>query len=181
MAAKGEVSRLALPRQKCKISKSTSRQRRWWQGRTECGTSPKLTSLVGAEDRERSEDSPVFCFLGLVCDVQTGEEGKKVITACYCFLFFLSFFFFFLVFFFRATPTAYRNSQARDRITAAAASLHHILNPLRPRIEPESSWILVGFITTEPQRELLLLLYLNFHLQRKLCWSNIFFLSFLSF
>ena len=41
--------------------------------------------------------------------------------------------------------------------------LHHsswqcqILNPLRPVIEPVTSWILVGFVTTEPQWELPLL------------------------
>ena len=31
-----------------------------------------------------------------------------------------------------------------------------IVNPLRetPRIEPMSSWILVGFVSTEPQQEL---------------------------
>ena len=34
---------------------------------------------------------------------------------------------------------------------------HWILNPLRPGIEPVSSWILVGFVTAEPQRELPLL------------------------
>ena len=38
-------------------------------------------------------------------------------------------FFFSLVF--RAEPAAYRSSQARGRIVAAAAGLHQILNPLR--------------------------------------------------
>ena len=75
-----------------------------------------------------------------------------------------------------AKPMAYRSSQARDRIRAVAASLHHshstpdlshvcdlhhsswqhqILNPLsKARDCTESSWILVGFIITEPQQEL---------------------------
>ena len=41
-----------------------------------------------------------------------------------------------------------------------ACGLHHILwqrqilNPLRPGIKPTTSWILVGFITAEPQHEL---------------------------
>ena len=29
-----------------------------------------------------------------------------------------------------------------------------ILNPLRPGVKPTSSWILVGFVTAEPQREI---------------------------
>ena len=54
-------------------------------------------------------------------------------------------------------PTAYGSSQARVQIGAVAAGLHHshgnaqILNPLsEARIEPLSSWILAGFVTTEP-------------------------------
>ena len=72
------------------------------------------------------------------------------------------FFFFFLI---RATPAAYGCSQARGRIRAAAASLHHsnvgseqYLWPMpqlagsltpwaRPGIEPVSPWILVRFLT----------------------------------
>ena len=56
---------------------------------------------------------------------------------------------------------AYGSSQARGQIRGAAASLLHssqqrqILNPLsEARIEHVSSWILVGFITSEPQQEL---------------------------
>ena len=82
------------------------------------------------------------------------------------FFFFLFFFFFFLLF--RATPTAYRGSQARGQIRVAAASLHHsrsntgtkpclrptpqlmaMPDPLhwaRPGIELASSWMLVRFI-----------------------------------
>ena len=45
---------------------------------------------------------------------------------------------------------------------ASAASLHHSRSNIRslthsvtPGIDPMSSWMLVGFITTEPQQELL--------------------------
>ena len=86
---------------------------------------------------------------------------------------FTRFFFFFA--FFRATPTAYGSSQARGQIWATAVSLHHShsnvgsephLRPtpqltahrVRPGIKLVSSWILVRFITAEPQQELLFLL-----------------------
>ena len=78
----------------------------------------------------------------------------------------------FFFFFFRAAPAAYGSSQARRQIRAAAADLchHHnnsgselCLQPtpqltarsltyyVRPGIKPTSSWILVKFISTEPQ------------------------------
>ena len=76
-----------------------------------------------------------------------------------------------------AAPTAYGSSQARGWIGVAAAGLSHShsnkgsqphLRPtpqlngnteslthwVGPGIEPTASWILVGFITTEPQQEL---------------------------
>ena len=63
--------------------------------------------------------------------------------------------------FFKAHPGAYGGSQARGRIGATAAGLHHssrqcqILNPpARPGIETETSWFLVGFVSTEPRWEL---------------------------
>ena len=70
---------------------------------------------------------------------------------------------------------AYGSTQAKGQIGAAAAGLCHshtipdlshmfdlhssrqcqILNPLsKARIKPESSWILVGFITAKPHWEL---------------------------
>ena len=84
----------------------------------------------------------------------------------------------FFVFVFKcwAAPAAYGGSQARGQIGAAAANLHHSHSnvesephlqptpqltampdppPTKPGIEPGSSWILVGFVTTEPQWELL--------------------------
>ena len=84
------------------------------------------------------------------------------------------FYSFFLFFFLRAAPAAYRSSQARGLNGAAAAGLHHShsrselrLRPTPqlmatsdpyptegPGIEPTSSWVLVGLITTEPQWEL---------------------------
>ena len=81
----------------------------------------------------------------------------------------------FFSFLFRAAPGAYGSSQARGWIGAAAAGLGHshsnagsshvcdlhhssrqlqILNPLSKGIEPISSWILVGFVSAEPQWEL---------------------------
>ena len=84
----------------------------------------------------------------------------------------------FVCFLLRATLRAYGSSQARGQILATVASLHHShsnagselsLRPTpqqhkaparsltcwaRPGIEPLSSWILVGLVTAEPQREL---------------------------
>ena len=61
---------------------------------------------------------------------------------------------------FRVACAAYGSSQARGRIRATAAGLHHShsntgsLNyQARPGIKLMSSWILVGLVTTEPQRE----------------------------
>ena len=80
----------------------------------------------------------------------------------------LDFFFFFL---FRVTPVSYGSSQARGHIGATTASLGHnhsntqsqpLLQPTpqltatqEPRTEDRttSSWMLVGFVTPEPQRE----------------------------
>ena len=77
----------------------------------------------------------------------------------------ISFSFFFFFFFFRATGEAYGSSHATGQIRAAAAGLHHshsnarsLNHWARPGIEPASLWILVGFITAEPQRELLKIL-----------------------
>ena len=84
----------------------------------------------------------------------------------------------FVLLLFRATPMAYGSSQTRGRIGATAASLHHshsnggiqaasvtyttahgnIRSPthwVRPGIEPASSWILVGLVSSAPRRELL--------------------------
>ena len=67
------------------------------------------------------------------------------------------FFFFFL----RAAPTAYGGSQALAYATATAMPyLSHDCNIgsltcwARPGIEPESSWMLVRFVSSEPGQEL---------------------------
>ena len=76
---------------------------------------------------------------------------------------------FFVFCLFKATPAAYGSSQARGRIRAIAASLHHshsnarsLTHGARPGIEPSSSWILVDFISAEPQWELPPLLFFFF-------------------
>ena len=60
------------------------------------------------------------------------------------------------------------SSQARGWIRAAAASLHHshsnmgsLTHWAKPGIEPESSCILLWFVTAEPLRELQTLSVLN--------------------
>ena len=78
---------------------------------------------------------------------------------------------------FRATPRAYESFQARGQIGVVAASLYHSYSKhqiwaisttytiahgnarsltywVRTGIKPTSSWLLVGFVTTEPQWEL---------------------------
>ena len=88
---------------------------------------------------------------------------------------FFPFFFFFL---FRATPRAYGSSLAWGWIGATVANLchshsnsgsepclrptsqlmampDHLTHWARPGIEPASSWIPVGLVTTEPRQELL--------------------------
>ena len=95
----------------------------------------------------------------------------------------------FFVCLFRATPVAYGGSQAWGQVGTVATSLRHshsnvrskpclwptpkltatqILNRVRPGIEPTSSWLLVGFVTTEPQWELLyILFYILFYIVAK--------------
>ena len=78
-------------------------------------------------------------------------------------------YFLFFLFFFGAAPVAWRNSQARGLIRAAAAlDPSHFCDPThtahgnsgsltywaRPGIEPAISGILEGFVTTEPQGKL---------------------------
>ena len=118
----------------------------------------------------------------MICDflLKLRHSGCYVVRF-YKLSFFLSFFFFFV--FFRAAPVAHGGSQARGLIRAVAIGLRHsqqqhgiqamsatyttahgntrsLTHWARPAIEPSSSWILVGFVTTEPQRELLTFLFL---------------------
>ena len=90
----------------------------------------------------------------------------------------------FFFFFFRASPVAYGSSQARGRIGAITAGLCHshsnlqiqavsatyppahgntrsLTHWVRLGIEPESSWRLVGLVTTEPKRDLPRWIYFN--------------------
>ena len=70
--------------------------------------------------------------------------------------------------FFRSTPIADGSSQTKGRTGAAAAGLCHshsntgsLTHGAGPKVKPSSSWILVKFLTTEPQRELLYLFFSN--------------------
>ena len=47
-----------------------------------------------------------------------------------------------------------------------------ILNWVRPGIKPASSWILVGFLITEPQRELPMKLFKHFHILYLISFSQ---------
>ena len=117
----------------------------------------------------------VFITLFLFLKIFTGMTN--IYQGILFYSFFLSFFLFVFCIF-RAAPVAYGGSQARGRIRAADASLHYttatatpdlshvcnlhhssrqrwILNPLsKAKIEPTTSWFLVGFVSTAPQWEL---------------------------
>ena len=51
------------------------------------------------------------------------------------------------------TATATQDRATSATYTAAHGNTGYLTHRVRPEIEPTSSWILVGFITTEPQRE----------------------------
>ena len=92
-----------------------------------------------------------FCFF--VFFTRVSYKWNLVFLLCLAFSF---------PFLYRAALVAYGGSQARGQITTIAASLHQspsntrsLTHWARPGIESTSSWILVGFITAEPQRELL--------------------------
>ena len=90
---------------------------------------------------------------------------------------------FFVCLFFRATLAIYGNFQARGRTAVAAACLHHshiatwdpscicdlnhssrqrwILNPLNEEARDRTSWLLVGFLSTVPQRGLLQIFFFD--------------------
>ena len=87
-----------------------------------------------------------------------------------------SIFFFFVFCLFRATPSAYGGSQARDQIRTVVTGLRcshsnarsephqwlisahgnawSLTHWARPGIWPASSWFLIGFVNTEPQGEI---------------------------
>ena len=74
----------------------------------------------------------------------------------FIYLFMCSFIYLWL---FGSTPAVYGDFQARGRIGAAAGSLHHSHAGSEPEIELASSWILVGFVTTQSQWELLIFIF----------------------
>ena len=74
----------------------------------------------------------------------------------FIYLFMCSFIYLWL---FGSTPAVYGDVQARGRIGAAAGSLHHSHAGSEPEIELASSWILVGFVTTQSQWELLIFIF----------------------
>ena len=105
------------------------------------------------------EEKPVWC--------QAMFFGTFFVCLLFC-----------LVLLFRASPSACGSSKAKGHIRAIAAGLHHghsnvgseqrrvtyttahsntgsLTHWARPGMEPVSSWIPVGFISTELQRELL--------------------------
>ena len=93
---------------------------------------------------------------GVAMLLSIGKKNNFMDTKKSCFCLFVCFVFCL----FRAAVAAYGCSQARGLIGATAAGLHHssqqcqILNPLsKARIEPATSWLLVGFISTVPRRE----------------------------
>ena len=109
------------------------------------------------------------------CSMPVSEPGVFFVVVFWG----LCFVFLWVFLLFRAIPAAYGSSQAMGSIGTAAASLHHSLtatatwdqssvcnlhyssqrcwipDPLsKVRIKPSTSWILVGFISAVPQREL---------------------------
>ena len=106
---------------------------------------------------------------------------RPLLWSNHLFFFFFSFFFsflFLLYWLFRAAHMAYEGSQARGQnqscscwptpqqrqiwaasvtYTTALGNSGFLTQWARPGIEPASSWMLVGFISTEPQWELLVL------------------------
>ena len=116
------------------------------------------------------------------------HEWMLDFVKCFAFFFFSSLFFFFFFFgFFRAPPSAWGGSQARDLIGVTAAGHSHsiwamsatdttahsntrsLTHWVRTGIKPTTSWFLVRFVSTAPRWELLLFLHL-------LRWSWFFFL-----
>ena len=60
--------------------------------------------------------------------------------------------FFFIFYFFRATPMAYGDSQARG--PGNGGSLTDLSKARDQTCKPASSWLLVRFVSAEPQQEL---------------------------
>ena len=87
-------------------------------------------------------------------------SGNEIPVYWRLFLFFV-FRFFVFCFLFKATPAAYGSFWVRHQIwgvsatyTTAHGKTGSLTHWARPGIKPTSSWILVGFISIAPQREL---------------------------
>ena len=127
---------------------------------------------------ERPTHTCIYTFLfqyylsSYECYCKRYLKNLFLLSASY--MIFLLAYLFFVFFFLRATPSAYGGSQARDVIRAVAAGLCHshrnegsLTHWVRPGIKPVSSWMLVRFVSGEPQWEALLVYLVC-------CFSNIF-------
>ena len=121
---------------------------------------------------------PAFITLPGKCHPREENKEQPLLTEPYMYLNKeVVIYVFFLFFFFRAAHAVYGSTQARGRIGAPGASLHHSHSNTRsktaahgkarslthwvvPGIKPMSSWILVGFLTAEPQWEFQMWFYL---------------------
>ena len=84
---------------------------------------------------------------------------------------------FFFLFLFRSAPAAYGGYQAVGQIGAAAAGLRlsntrFTTHWVRPGMEPLSSWLPVGFVTTEPHANSLTVLKHSYIciVWKQFCW-----------
>ena len=103
-----------------------------------------VTFLLATDSLCLPPSIPTFC-----------KSPQSFFPSLLCFVFVFVFFYFL---FFRAAPAAYGNSQVRGPVGAAAAGLRHghsharsLTHRVGLGMEPEASWIRVGFITAEPQ------------------------------
>ena len=120
--------------------------------------------------------SPVYSALG-TDEIRACQAPSQRSLLCWPSGYSYHYYYYFFCFLFRAAPMAHGGSQARGRIGAAAASLHHshsnmgsephttahgnggsLTHWASPGIEPTTSWFLVGFVSPEPRWELLLII-----------------------
>ena len=145
---------------------------------TPCAQMPSFVKKdTSATLRLRSYTLTTFCKI-------FPESRSSFPTSCISVAHYLEGLFICLVWFvFLGLRPAYGSSRlpARGWIGAVAAGLHHssqhanriLTHWVKPGIEPESSWILFGFITAEPWQELLLGVLI--------CWSSCWAAAFLAY
>ena len=153
---------------------------KWGLG-TPCSSySPGPSGLGESKERGKKHCKEHYFLLAISCALvlwlkHSVKHLEKIISEAHTFIYFpflpsfllslppsLSFFLFFFVFF-RAALAAYGSSQAGGRtlklqlpayaIATAMPDPSHVC--LRPGIKPVCPWILVWFVTAEPQWELL--------------------------